>query len=456
MPICRAVKTVIVFRNGKARALPFSLSGYRIIGVVTIRLFHWKARVRLRLEEGNDLKDLILHSLKMRKVGTVSVLISIALSTCLCLALGLTYGGVTKGIDLSEQRSGSDLMVVPLSARINLTDTTLLFTGAPANVYMGMDVYEQIASMDGVEKASPQFFSQTLDMGCCSVGEETRLIGVDFATDFVVTPLLSQPIDGLASNQIIAGGNVSGVDTGKMRILGEEFEIVEVLPDTGGELDDCIVMDIQTARELAKKMPDYDEIFEGLGDPEKLISTVVIDANEEDPPSYATLCSNIRKISGIALVENSEAIDAAQKQLRSVFVRLAVTTVAMVVITLLQLFARFYTCVWDRKAELALYRAVGADAGALRKMIGGEIGILVLGGCALGLVLGFVGQGMLQKMLIESLEFPFVAYGIGESALLALAIVAAFVLIAFLAVVWPLKQISRIDPSLAMQQGDID
>ena len=241
-----------------------------------------------------------------------------------------------------------------------------------------------------------------------------------------------------------------------MRILGEEFEIVEVLPDTGGELDDCIVMDIQTARELAKKMPDYDEIFEGLGDPEKLISTVVIDANEEDPPSYATLCSNIRKISGIALVENSEAIDAAQKQLRSVFVLLAVTTVAMVVITLLQLFARFYTCVWDRKAELALYRAVGADAGALRKMIGGEIGILVLGGCALGLVLGFVGQGMLQKMLIESLEFPFVAYGIGESALLALAIVAAFVLIAFLAVVWPLKQISRIDPSLAMQQGDID
>ncbi|MDY4986944.1 MAG: ABC transporter permease, partial [Eggerthellaceae bacterium] len=248
----------------------------------------------------------------------------------------------------------------------------------------------------------------------------------------------------------------SGVDTGKMRILGEEFEIVEVLPDTGGELDDCIVMDIQTARELAKKMPDYDEIFEGLGDPEKLISTVVIDANEEDPPAYATLCSNIRKISGIALVENSEAIDAAQKQLRSVFVLLAVTTVAMVVITLLQLFARFYTCVWDRKAELALYRAVGADAGALRKMIGGEIGILVLGGCALGLVLGFVGQGMLQKMLIESLEFPFVAYGIGESALLALAIVAAFVLIAFLAVVWPLKQISRIDPSLAMQQGDID
>ena len=88
------------------------------------------------------MKDLILHSLKMRKVGTVSVLISIALSTCLCLALGLTYGGVTKGIDLSEQRSGSDLMVVPLSARTSLTDTTLLFTGAPANVYMATDVYD--------------------------------------------------------------------------------------------------------------------------------------------------------------------------------------------------------------------------------------------------------------------------------------------------------------------------
>lgn len=402
------------------------------------------------------MKDLILHSLKMRKVSTIAVLLSIALSTCLCLALGLTYGGVTKGIELSEERSGSDLMVVPLSARTSVTDTTLLFTGAPANVYMGTDVYDQIVAMEGVQKASPQFFSQTLDMGCCSVGEETRLIGVDFETDFVVTPLLSQGTDGLKDNEIVCGSAVAGVDTGQMRILGEDFTIVEVLSDTGGELDDCIVMNIDKARDLARRMPDFYEIFGDVGEPEELITTVVIAADEDDPPAYATLCSNIRKIDGIALVENSEAIDAAQKQLRSVFVLLAVTTVAMVAITLLQLFARFYTCVWDRKAELALYRAVGADAGALRKMIGGEIGILVFGGCALGLVLGFVGQEMLQKLLIESLDFPFVAYGAGECILLVLAIVAAFVLIALLAVVWPLKQISHIDPSLAMQQGDID
>lgn len=406
---------------------------------------------------GDELKELILHSLKMRKVGTISVLASIALSTALCLALGLTYGGVTKGIDLCEARSGSDMMVVPLSARTSITDTSLLFTGAPAPIYMDEDVYEQVASIEQAVQASPQFFSQTLDAGCCSLGGETRLVGIDFDTDFVVTPLLEEPIDTLGDYELICGGNVPSAEPGaEMMILGETYTVKEVLPDTGGELDDCIVVDIDRARELAYKIPDFEDIFGDVGNPENLISAVVVDAKDEDEHEYAMLAANIRKISGVALVENSETIDTAQKQLKSVFVLLAVTTVAMVAITLLQLFARFYTCVWDRKAELALYRAVGADASSLRKMIGGEIGVLVAGGCALGLVLGFIAQGLLQNLLIDSLDFPFVAVGASGSVLLCLGIVAAFALIALLAVLWPLKQISRIDPSLAMQQGDID
>lgn len=403
------------------------------------------------------MKELILHSLKMRKVGTASILISIALSTSLCLALGLIYGGVTKGVELSEARSGSDLMIVPLQARTTVSDTTLLFTGAPAPIYMEEDVYDQIAALDGVENVSSQFFSQTLDAGCCSVGEEVRMIGVDFDTDFVVSPLLEEKIDGLGDHEIITGGNVAvSKSNPELVIMGETYTVKGVLPDTGGELDDCIIIDIDCAREMASEIEDYKEIFAEEGDPEGLISAVIVNADEDDRESYMSLVREIRKIDGIALIENSEAIDIAQKQLKSVFVLLAVATVAMVAVTLLQLFARFYTCVWDRKAELALYRAVGADSGMLRKMIGGEIGVLVAGGCVLGLVVGFIAEGMLQKILIASLDFPFAEFGIGGSALLAIAIVLAFALVAFLAVFWPLKQISRIDPSLAMQQGDID
>lgn len=49
---------------------------------------------------------------------------------------------------------------------------------------------DTIRSFDGVERATPQFFSQTLNASCCSATDETRLIGVDFQDDFIVTPLL--------------------------------------------------------------------------------------------------------------------------------------------------------------------------------------------------------------------------------------------------------------------------
>ena len=48
------------------------------------------------------MKSLIIHSLKMHKVQTISVTLSIMLSVAAGFALFLIYGGVTKGVEVTS------------------------------------------------------------------------------------------------------------------------------------------------------------------------------------------------------------------------------------------------------------------------------------------------------------------------------------------------------------------
>lgn len=398
--------------------------------------------------------SLILRSLKMRKMQTASILVSVALSAALFLAFGLIYGGVTRGIDVSAERGGSDIMVVPADAETYLTGADLLFTGAPVTMYMNEGVADEVAAIGGVTRVTGQFFSQTLDQSCCSATNPTRLIGVDFTTDFVVTPLVPEGFSGsLAPNEVIVGSQVDGMSQGQISILGEPYDVVAVMAESGGELDQSIVMDIDTAREISRGTAGNERFWSMYGDPSELISCIMVDIDAEQ---LARVQTNLNLMRNVAYVEHSETAERAQAQLQSVFVLLAGAAAVMLVITLLQLFARFYSCVWDRKSELALYRAIGASTAHLKKLIGGEIACIVAVGLVAGLALGAVLYQLLLGVMLDSMAFPFIGLGVPAVMALGAGIVALFALISVLSVVWPLRQVGRLDPSLAMQQGDID
>jgi putative ABC transport system permease protein len=152
----------------------------------------------------------------------------------------------------------------------------------------------------------------------------------------------------------------------------------------------------------------------------------------------------------------SEVVDKSEAQLQSVFFLLLVSAAIMVVITLLQLFARFYSSVWDRKKELALYRAIGASKSDLRKLIVLEIEALVGIGLICGIVLGFAARSALLEIMQEGLAFPFMPPSPALSVAVVAIILVAIEIVCILSIIVPLKQIERLDPSTAMQQGDID
>ncbi len=401
------------------------------------------------------MKDLILHSLKMHKVQTVSVTLSVALSVMALFALVLVYGGVQAGVQLNSQRGGAQIMLVPTEAAAELSGEGLLFTGAPASYYLGSDVAERVAKTEGVARTSEQFFGQTLDASCCSVETASRLIGVDFSTDWTVQPFAHIEIgDHLASDEVIVGSGASGEVGQTIMLLGNKYTVVDRLEPTGSGLDLSIMLDIDSVRKICKESAGLGYLWEKYGDPNNLVSCILVDC--ADDVDYDRLVVRLGNIDGVRVLERSELVSESQAQLQTVFTILLGAGVLMLVTMLVQLFARFYSCVWDRKSELALYRAVGANRGQLRALIGGEVGTIVAIGLIAGLVLGAVLYHVLINMLQSGASFPFVGLSVGAMVGVAAVFIVVFALIALAAIAVPLSQLGRLEPSLVMQQGDID
>ena len=399
-----------------------------------------------------------MHSLKMHKVQSASIVVSVALSVMILLTFGLVYGGVMQGIEASKSQGGADVMAVPTDSLQYLDNTELLYTGAPAPIYMSESVVDKIATANGVERISPQFFGQTLNSGCCSTTGETRLIGIDPESDFVVSGLVgADAVRALNDRSVIVGSGVGGVFNNELTIYGEKYKVVGTMAETGTEFDASIVGDIDLVRSLSRELEGYGHYWEKYGDPSGLVSCVMIDVADDGTGAALTSVQAKINLSGEASpLVRSEIVDKSRGQLQSVFLLLVVAAVIMAVVTLLQLFARFFSSVWDRKSELALYRAIGASKADLRKLIVGEISLLVGAGLVIGVVLGFIAQAALLGVMQEGLAFPYVALGAGPAAALVACIIVAFALVCLLSIVWPLNQIGRLDPSTAMQQGDID
>lgn len=397
---------------------------------------------------------LIKHALSMRRTQSVATLLSVMLAVAVTFALIIAMMGVQGGLQKSEQRLGADLMVIPADAAVGFDSDAFLFTGAPANMYMDAGVEGQVAGIEGVARTTVQFYGQTLNASCCSTSEPARLVGYDASTDWVIAPWTSDAVEGaLGPAQMVAGCTLAADFRDGGKVLGRPVQMLASLDATGTDLDGCILMDIDTVRSFVADTEELASLWDEYGSPSGLISCVLV---QVEPGMLDTVADELSGMEGIAVIESSAAVEKMAGQMTGVFSVMACAAVLLVLATLFQLFARFFSLAWDRRAELALYRALGASRREVSRLILGEAGVLVGGGVLVGLVLGAVAAAVLPAAMAKSGSFPYLAPGIPVSIGVAFAVAAAFALLGLAAVAWPLSRAGRIDPSSAMQTGDID
>ena len=73
-----------------------------------------------------------------------------------------------------------------------------------------------------------------------------------------------------------------------------------------------------------------------------------------------------------------------------------------------------------------------------------------------GLVLGVGLYALVPALLAAGGSFPYVAPSVGACVGVGVCVAVLFALLTLAAVAWPLARAGRIDPSSAMQTGDID
>jgi putative ABC transport system permease protein len=396
--------------------------------------------------------QIIRDSLARRWVQSLSTLVAVAVGVGILFALYLLYLGVSGGLEIGQKRLGADIVVVPTDAQVE--PETLLFTGAPLNIYMNKDLEAKVAAIPGVARVTPQFFAQTLNAACCDVGA-TRLIGFDPKTDWLVRSWVKNlPGGAIGPEQVLIGSGVTGVTGNTVTILKEQFHVAAVLQPTATSLDDSILMPIDTARSVASTSPYLQLFWEKLGDPRGLISALLVDVDPHVQKIDVVIA--IDELGDFNVIQASDVLQKIKDQMKVLFLLMLGGGLLAAAASVFQFFARFFSLAWDRKGEWGLYRALGATRRDLKLLIAGEALTLTLGGVIAGLALGYALFSLILIFLQNQKAFPFIepSFGIVLSGIAAIAVF--FSLLGILSAWWPAQQSGKIEPSSAMAMGDIE
>lgn len=403
-------------------------------------------------------------NLTKRKFHTFLTLATVAVAIAVLFSSLILSKGVLDGIQSSLNRMGADIIVLPVKEGDNMLPPSMggkpesieqvLFTGEPVNSYMDKKVTAEIKKVPGVQAVSAQFFTQTLNESCCSLGGANRLVGFDQDSDFVIKPWLQQHLKGtLGRDQVITGGFAPAPLGEKVTILGQLFTIVDRLDPVGGSVDTTIFIPIDRARELAANSPYLKGVFPDKK-PKDLISDVMVKV--DNPKKAREVARQINQIEGVNANLSSEVMRTSKEQLATLILIITSLGVALWLVCILGLTSRFATFIMERKKEVGLLRAIGAQRTDIFRLVLGEALLTTftggLAGIALGSLLLYKGIDLVKTRT----TYPFLLPGWGYIIMLAVLTLLSSLVIGFLASWYPAYRCSRMDPVLAISEGELE
>ncbi|AFL98519.1 ABC-type transport system, involved in lipoprotein release, permease component [Desulfitobacterium dehalogenans ATCC 51507] len=390
----------------------------------------------------------------MRRKGQSILTVLITGLTVLTFVLAFSVlFTLQEGLKLSNDRLGADIIVLPNKSNADAFQT--IFTAEPVNIYMNQDITQQIAQVKGIEQLTSQFFTQTLDQSCCSIGGATRLVGYDPATDFILKPWLNEHnLTNLEDNQIIIGGNIPAFLGNQASVLGGVFSVVGNLYPTGSGMDETLFMNINVARQLAQDSPYLLGLWKKES-PEKLISAILIKISEGYKP--AQVAEDINNL-GLAVeaVATSEVVSSMRSQILIVTKLILGLWLAVFFVACLALIGRFSALARERKKEIGLLRAIGVQRTEVFRLILLEAWLMAGAGGIAGSILGALGVSSILTTLRSSMGLPMGQWS--WSSALGSGVLGIFValLLGFVGSVYPAWKSSRLDPQEAIARGEVD
>lgn len=391
---------------------------------------------------------------RRRTQSTLTVTITALTVMVFVMVMGI-FQTVNQGLALSRERLGADAILMPKYS--NAKGDDLLFTAMPENIYMPIEVVEQAKQLEGVAAMSPQFYCQTLALGCCDPGEEARIIGYDPETDFILKPYLDEEHqNGMSETEVIVGNAYEDEDLVGMNymILGRIFKVVSVLQPTGTGMDSTFFMDWRVAQDMCLESEVLRESWTKR-DPHDYVSVIMIKFQEGvDPNAFVRQVEESGMEAKCLLT--GDTISDLQSQLEVTMKVMFALWAASLLIAVLSLVGRFNALAKERKKEIGLLRAIGLKKGQVFGLIIGETCTMALMGGALGSAVALICMDPVIEALKNAFKLSPSVWSTSLALLCGAAGVALAVALGFAAAVTPAWKSASMDPQAAITQGEVN
>jgi putative ABC transport system permease protein len=356
---------------------------------------------------------------------------------------------IKHSLEVGTKRLGADIVVVPAGNEIE-AQTALLLGKPLSGAWMPVENVDRIAQVEGVAKVSPQLYLETLTGAACCSAWDMFMIAFDPKTDFTVIPWLRKEVKELGLLDVIGGDWVIvPEETGKVMIYGVKVNLATKLEPTGMGLDKTMFLTFDTAHEIARQ--SVTTAARPMDIPEGKISAVQVKVKEDY--SIDEVAQRIKeRVPGtypFASLELSRSIHKQTKGLfRMLFLGLAVVWVLAVVLSGFV----FSLMVNERRREIGLLRALGADRNFIFKVFLAESSILGLGGGLIGVSFALIFVYLFRLYLRLSAEVPLLIPPIPSILGFMLACLIIALILALPALLCPAIRASRVDPAGAMRE----
>ncbi|MDW7674408.1 MAG: FtsX-like permease family protein [Bacillota bacterium] len=402
--------------------------------------------------------SLIRSGLLQRKMFSALIIISLSIASGFFLMTMLTNITLAKGLALSNARLGADILILP--STVGAPAEQMLFSGIPMNIYMEEKVFLEIKDTRGVAQATPQFFSQTVNDSCCSIGGEYRLVGFDVDSDFMLKAWMDQHLGReLQEGEVILGAAVPAFLGDRALILDKLFTVVGQLGETGTGMDKTIFTSLKEARALTEGNERLGNTwgpqrFSGVADLSQMISAVLVKV--EDRSMLEQVVIDIEEKVNAQVIPIANVLNQTKEQLDLISTSLYLGLFLLGIICWWTLFSHFNWSVNRRKSQLGLFKAVGAKPQQLFLLIALEAVVLGIVGGAIGLMIGGGLFWVVTNWLANYTFFPWSMPAIREVIVIAVGYLICIVLFAVIASFYPAIRVAKIDPSTAISQGKLE
>jgi putative ABC transport system permease protein len=388
-----------------------------------------------------------------------------AVFLCAALVAGLTListvlvSGASGNLESNLGRMGADLIILPWGTQLNQVEDIHLMSLVTQR-WMPRALLDRVAAVEGVTAASPQRFLLSMAASPYCECDELYVVAIDPGTDFTLAPWL--PVSRLPGSQVFdleegkaVGGSQVNPRVGSagaastLNIHGLELTLTDQLVPTGTSIDQTLFVSFGTAQALGEKLAQQGQTDQDFG-PEKISAIMVRVDLENDPQDISTRIMD--SIPGVIPLENANLFQTERNQaiglIQALWAVVLMTWVMAVVFTGLA----FSIAVNERRRQIGVLRALGAEWPSIIRSILMEALTLAAAGGVAGILLAAFGLLYLPDWVAAITNLPFQAPAVSEIAwrsLLGLLLTLGSVTLGALV---PSLRLRRREPALTMRE----